>query len=64
MLPCAIITLRLAWRTALNLHWITGKIKCQIALALGQGRARQARHHQGPGKAKREVVRAMKDRNR
>ena len=63
MLPCAITTMRLAWRTALNLHWKTGKIKCEIALAKGKAE-HDKRDTIKDREGKREVVRAMEDRNR
>ena len=55
--------MRLAWRTALNLHWKTGKIKCEIALAKGKAE-HDKRDTIKDREGKREVVRAMEDRNR
>jgi SsrA-binding protein len=47
----------------LNLHWKSGKVKCEIALAKGKGehdKRDTIREREG----KREVERAMKQRNR
>ena len=47
----------------LNLHWKTGKIKCEIALAKGKAE-HDKRDTIKDREGKREVDRAMKDRNR
>ena len=47
----------------LNLHWKAGKVKCEIALAKGKAEHdKRATIHEREGK--REVERAMKQRNR
>ena len=47
----------------LNLHWKTGKVKCEIALAKGKAE-HDKRDTIKDREGKREVDRAMKDRNR
>ena len=47
----------------LNLHWKTGRIKCDIALAKGKAE-HDKRDTIKEREGKREVERAMKDRNR
>ena len=48
---------------ALNLHWKTGKVKCEIALAKGKAE-HDKRNTIKDREGKREVERAMKSRNR
>jgi SsrA-binding protein len=48
---------------ALNLHWKTGKVKCDIALARGKAE-HDKRDTIRDREGKREVERAMKDRHR
>ena len=43
----------------LNLHWKNGRVKCEIRARQGQGRARQARHHQGARGQARSRARAQ-----
>ena len=47
----------------LNLHWKSGKVKCEIALAKGKGE-HDKRDTIKEREGKREVERAMKQRNR
>ena len=47
----------------LNLHWKSGKVKCEIALAKGKGE-HDKRDTIKNREGKREVERAMKQRNR
>ncbi len=47
----------------INLHWKGGKIKCEVALAKGKGE-HDKRDTIKDREGKREVERAMKDRNR
>ncbi len=47
----------------LNLHWKSGKVKCEIALAKGKAE-HDKRHTIKDREGKREVERAMKQRNR
>jgi SsrA-binding protein len=47
----------------LNLHWKSGKVKCEIALAKGKGE-HDKRDTIKDREGKREVERAMKQRNR
>ena len=47
----------------LNLHWKTGKVKCEIALAKGKAE-HDKRNTIKDREGRREVERAMKDRNR
>jgi SsrA-binding protein len=47
----------------INLHWKTGKVKCEIALAKGKAE-HDKRDTIKDREGKREVERAMKDRNR
>jgi SsrA-binding protein len=48
---------------ALNLHWKTGKVKCEIALAKGKGE-HDKRDTIRDREGKREVERVMKNRHR
>jgi len=48
---------------SLNLHWKSGKVKCEIALAKGKGE-HDKRDTIKEREGKREVERAMKQRNR
>jgi SsrA-binding protein len=48
---------------ALNLHWKSGRVKCEIALAKGKA-DHDKRDTIKDREGKREVERAMKDRNR
>ena len=47
----------------LNLHWKSGKVKCEVALAKGKGE-HDKRDTIKEREGKREVERAMKQRNR
>jgi len=47
----------------LNLHWKAGKVKCEVALAKGKAE-HDKRHTIRDREGKREVERAMKDRQR
>ena len=47
----------------LNLHWKTGRVKCEVALAKGKGE-HDKRDTIRDREGKREVERAMKNRNR